>query len=130
MPDDKELSERQLAVLLALLDERTVAAAARKAGVGRSTVYQWLKEEPLFRQAVGQARAKLFEEALDLLNSGMAKAIEKLLETLDHGSATLRLKAASEIARLGMEMRSTHDIEAKLQELEERADRMLVGRHD
>jgi transposase-like protein len=115
-----ELSDRQREVILALLDERHIAGAARKTGVARSTIYYWM-QQPLFRAEVGRARAKLFEEALDLLNAGMAKAVAKLLETLDHGSATLRLKAAAEICKLGMEMRQGHEVEEKLAELEERA---------
>ncbi len=124
----KELSHAQQMVIIALLDERTIAGAARKSGVARSTIYNWL-ERPEFASEVGRVRGLLFTEALDLINAGMAKAIAKLLEALDHHNAMIRLRAASEVARLGMEMRQGAEVEAKLRELEERA-RTLTGRRD
>jgi len=122
--ESKELTAVQQAVILAILDERTIAGAARKAGVARSTVYLWL-EKPAFRAEVGRARAKLFEEGLDLINSNMEKAVRKLAEALDHGSASIRLKAAAKLTELGMQMHQNSEVEAKLKELEERTN--LLG---
>jgi hypothetical protein len=127
--DAKGLSPRQRDVILALADARTVAGAARQAGVARSSVYVWLQDER-FRAEVGRVRDLLFQEALDVVNGAMAKAVDKLVGMLEHGSSTIRLKAASELARLGMEIRERAEIESKIKELEERASRMLGGRRD
>jgi hypothetical protein len=128
MTEGKELTQAQRDVIVALLDERTVMGASKRTGVARSTIYSWLNGDPFFRREVGRARAKLFEEALDLLNAGAAKAIGKLLEALDHGSAGIRLKAAAKVAELAMEMKAGHELEAKLRELEERAGLLNEGR--
>lgn len=127
--EDIELSTRQRDVILALADARTVAGAARQAGVSRSSVYNWLKDEA-FRAEVGRVRDLLFQEALDMVNGAMAKAVGKLVEQLDHGSSSIRYKAAAEICRLGMEIRERAEIEAKLQDLEARAARLLASRKD
>jgi len=129
--DDKKdekggLTPPQRKLILALADARTVAGAARQAGVARSSVYVWL-ENPAFRAEVSRVRDLLFTEALDMVNGAMAKAVSKLVEQLDHGSSTIRLKAAQAICQLGMEIRERAETEAKLAELEDRA-RLLKGR--
>ena len=119
------LSTKQQAVILALVEERTVAAAARKANVARSSIYIWMKDEA-FRHEVARVRDFHFVSALDLVNASMERAVEKLVEGLEHGSATLRLKAAAELCKLAMEIREKSEIEAKVRELEERARRLKL----
>ena len=124
--DEKGLTPPQRKLILALADARTVAGAARQAGVARSSVYVWM-DDPVFRAEVSRVRDLLFTEALDMVNGAMAKAVAKLVEQLDHGASSIRLKAATAICQLGMEIRERAETEAKLAELEDRA-RLLKGR--
>lgn len=126
--EESGLSPLQQDVVLALVDHRTVMAAAKAAGVSRSTVYNWLEKEPEFRRAVGQARAQVFEAGLDTINAAFEKAVRKLEDCLEHGSSSIRLKAAVAICRLGMELRRDYEREGQIKELEERAAHLLKAR--
>jgi hypothetical protein len=116
----------QRAVLVALLDQRTVVGAAKVAGVARSTVYRWL-DKPEFKAEVGRLRRRFFEEGLDLINAGMAKAVGRLLEALDDTNRHVRLRAAQATVQLGLELRQGVEMEARLDELERQA-LLLEGR--
>jgi transposase-like protein len=114
------LTAGQQELLVALVEERTVAAAARQAGVHRSSYYRWL-ELPAFRVEVGRIRRHQFEEALDLLNAGQAKAVARLLEALDSKDQGIRLRAATSVVQLGLDVTAGLDRERRISELEERA---------
>ena len=124
MDELEGLNDRQISVVLAFIDERNLMAAAKKANVARSTVYSWL-EKPEFRAAIVKARTRFFDEALDRANGAMARAVDRLVEQLDHGSSSIRYKAASKLVDLGMEIRSRAD-EARLAEIEDKAERILA----
>ena len=111
---------RQRSVLISLVAERTLVGAARVAGVGRSTIYRWL-ERPEFKAEVGRLRRRFFEEGLDLLNAGQAKAVGRLLEALDSTNQNIRLRAAQAVVELGLELRRGVELEARLEQLEEKA---------
>ena len=59
----QKLTSRQEALIAALLTEPTYAAAAIKAGVGKTTMYRWL-HLPAFRKAYREARRELVEHAI------------------------------------------------------------------
>lgn len=114
------LSSKQRGVLIALADERTITAAATKAHVSRSSIYRWL-EDPLFRGEVGRIRRRLFEEALELLNAGQAKAVSRMLEALNDHDRNIRLRAAIAIVQLGLDVKEGAEMENRLADLERRA---------
>lgn len=114
------LKGKRRAVVLALATTRTLSAASREAGVSRSTIYSWM-QEPGFREAVGQMRHRFFEEAAELLLAGQAKAVSRLLEGLDSRDPALRLRSATSILELGMDVREGSEMEARLRDLEHRA---------
>ena len=115
MTDDREqLSGEKQAVVLALVDQRTVAAASRATGTARSTIYSWIQNDPLFRHEVARARAEVFAAGLDQINAAFEKSVRKLEDALEHGSARIRLQAALGLARLGMEMRAGHAVEEEM----------------
>lgn len=67
-------SERKDAVLLALEESRgIVAPACRKAGIGRTQFYKWLKEDKAFADAV----ADIEEVQLDYVEEKLLQNVEK-----------------------------------------------------
>jgi len=74
----QKLTSKQETVISALLTEPTQAAAAKKAGIGQTTLYRWLKL-PDFRAAYDEARRELVKSALRRLQAGTVQAVETLL---------------------------------------------------
>jgi hypothetical protein len=90
------LSPAQAQVIAALAQGRTITAAAIEAGLHRSTIHNWLRDEPDFKTAMQQACA----EYAAILNDGMrdlaARALETVRNLLDDPETppAIRLKAA------------------------------------
>ena len=74
----QKLTSKQETLIAALLTEPTYAAAAKKAGIGETTVYRWMKL-PDFRAAYDEARRELVKSALRRLQAGTVEAVETLL---------------------------------------------------
>ena len=69
--------------VLALLHERTVAEAAKTAGVDESTVRRWLADDDAFKAHYAAARKTAFEAGMSRVQALTGKAIETLDDLLD-----------------------------------------------
>ena len=74
----QKLTSRQEALIAALLTEPNYAAAATKAGVGKTTLYRWL-HLPEFRAAYRRARRELVEGAIGRIQAATGQAVETLV---------------------------------------------------
>jgi len=106
-------------LLAALAGGATNAEAAKRAGIGESTVYRRLKEVA-FRTQVNDARRAMVERAVALLADASAEAVLTLRALLTAESDTARLGAARSILELGSKLRESVEMEARLSELEQR----------
>ena len=90
------LSPAQAQVVTALAQGRTVSAAARQAGVHRTTIHHWLRHEPEFKAAVQAARREYVDVLNDNLRELASGALEALHKLLDDPAtpSTVRLKTA------------------------------------
>ena len=77
-----KLTHRQYRAIECLVMSKTIADAARKAGVGRATLYRWLKD-PAFRAAYEGRLA-------ETLSYFKEQTTEFLIESLDDLVAQLR----------------------------------------
>lgn len=121
------LTTPQQELIGALLEHRTIAAAARAVGVQRTNYYRWLDEDPLFRSEVQAARRRFAEEGLELLVGGMSKCVARILEALDSKDQNVRLRAGIEGCKLALELRRTVEVEDRIRELWERVDLLKLG---
>jgi transposase-like protein len=93
---ESTLSPKQIQVIEALASGASVVDAARKAGVDRSTIYLWMKNDGYFgaelnvarRECVDTMRARLRE-----LSEEAVKTVRELMTGTDV-SAAVRLRAA------------------------------------
>jgi len=89
------LSPTQAQVIADLTQGRTITAAARKAGIHRTTIHHWFRRQPEFKAAVETARSEyvevLSDEMLELA-SGALQTLRKLLK--DGTPSAVRLKTA------------------------------------
>lgn len=74
----QKLSNKQEAVIAALLTESTQASAAAKAGIGETTLYRWFKL-PEFAAAYQEARRELVDGAIGRLQTATCQAAEALI---------------------------------------------------
>jgi len=90
------LSPTQASVVAALVQGKSVSAAARQAGIHRTTVHNWMRGEPEFKAAVHRAK----RDYVEFLNDQLRELATGALQTLHHliedpaTPSTVRLKAA------------------------------------
>ncbi len=77
-----ELSLKQQKAVAALLETRTIAAAARAAQVSERTLYRWLNQDA-FRDEVKQARRAAVAQATARLQNLSSSAVETLEQMLN-----------------------------------------------
>ena len=80
----QKLTSKQEALIAALLTETSYASAARKAGIGETTLYRWLHLRE-FREAYRHARRELIEAAIGRIQAATGQAVDTLVEVSRKG---------------------------------------------
>ena len=107
-------------LLMALACGATVDNAARQAGISPATVYRRLADAA-FRQRLQTLRGDMVSRTSGTLTAAAGEAVRTLLELLKNPtSSSVRLGAAKAVLEIGMKLRETADLEARLAELEQR----------
>jgi predicted transcriptional regulator len=88
---EKLPAEQQTALEL-LVSGKSVAETARLAGVGRATVFRWLKNDPEFGAAYNQWHEQLREGCQSRLMKLTEKATDALEKALEAGDARAALQ--------------------------------------
>ena len=117
------ISPTQEVAIQALLTTRTVATAAKKAGVGERTLYRWLSKDRDFRRAYRDARTRIFERAVSKLAALSNTAVDELRKILKNPKVAPRdrltaIRTVLEHARATEEA----DVVALVEELQTIAD--------
>lgn len=118
MRKDKGLSDRQRRAILALASKPTKEAAARLAGVSRTTLFEWLREKP-FQAELQRVRGELYAEGLAVLKASTSKAAGVLLVLLKAKDPNIRRLAAGQVLTLGLKAAEMEMMEGRLGKLEE-----------
>jgi hypothetical protein len=115
---NRKPSTRETAVL-ALLTEKTLAAAAKRAGIGERTLRRWVNEDAPFKAEYEAARHAAFTAGISRVQALTCKAVDTLEELLDAKKhPTVRLGAARTIAEIGLHQHDADTIVKKLDEIE------------
>lgn len=85
VPPDPALPPKQRAFLGAYVESGSVAAAARAAGVHRTTHYEWWERDAAYREAFAQARERLADLLVDEAFRRALEGSDRLLEFLLKG---------------------------------------------
>jgi phage terminase small subunit len=91
-----ELSEPQQKALLALLQYPTRTEAAKRAGIGRVTLYRWM-QQPEFKEALSDARREIASVTTLRVIAISEKAVAALERALDCGDVGHEIRAAKEV---------------------------------
>ena len=113
------LTPIQVQVLQSLVAGLSVTAAAKEAGIHRTTVHLWTRTLPDFARALLTLRQQRADQMLDELGDLADLAINTFRQILsdENASASVRLKAAMEVAKLVESQRPTVFFEPAVERL-------------
>jgi hypothetical protein len=112
------LSARKEKAIAALLTEPTIAAAAKKAGIGEATLYRWLSEDEHFEKAYRAARKSAVEGAIGGLQRASQAAVSTLESNLTCGLPSVEVRAAISVLDYAIKGVQSYDILERLEEIE------------
>ncbi|MGE3844281.1 MAG: transposase family protein, partial [Vicinamibacterales bacterium] len=105
--------------IVALLSERSLSAAAKRAGVGERTIRRWLTEDAEFKADLVQARRAIFEAGVERAQALTGLAVETLCDLLGEKKCpAVRLGASRLLLEFSANRNDAATIMAKLEELE------------
>lgn len=91
--DEKQIgrlaADQQNAMELLVMG-KTIAETARSAGVSRTTIYHWLRNDPVFQAAYNQWHDQLEEGCRSRLLTLTDKATDAIEKALENGDARWR----------------------------------------
>ena len=117
MNDHEALTVRQLRVVPYLLEAPSIEEGCKRARVGKSTLYGWLKD-PHFRDEVDRRRKEIVDLAFERLKANIAKAAETLVKHLDSEKETISIRAAESIIEFAQRAIEVEELEQRIGALE------------
>jgi transposase-like protein len=119
-PRIDKLTPKQQRAIIALLAGGSVKAAARRAGVGYTTLRRWLKEGG-FREALRRAGREAMQLALAGVQGAAPDAVRALRRALGDADVDVRLRAADKLLGHLPRLAGFVDLEERVTALEARA---------
>jgi hypothetical protein len=113
--------QREDAALAALLGEPTIEAAAKKAGVGESTLLRWMAE-PEFKARYRAARRSVVESAVGRLQQAATQAVDALTRNLTCGTPAVEVGAAKSVLDQAIKAVELVDLAERVEALEQAAE--------
>lgn len=114
------MTGKQKKALAALLNSRTMRAAAQSAGVNYSTLRRWIVDDAEFRKAYTAELSALVENAANQARQGMTEAVDVLREIINDEDApqSNRLAAAKVLIESGSRLIEMQSFDSRITELE------------
>lgn len=109
--------------VLALLSERTIGLAAKRAGIGERTLREWLTDDGEFQEHLAAARRAVFEAGINRVQALTGRAVETLEDLLEaKRHPAMRLGAARTLLELGVNRHDADTLLRKLADIELRQE--------
>jgi transposase len=118
----KELTNtemRQERVIVALLSEPSIEAAAKTADVSDVTIWRWMKQ-PEFKARLLAARRAVVEGAIGRLQAAATEAVDTLRRNLTSGNPSVEVRAATTIIEQATKAIALFDLDERVSQLEAR----------
>jgi hypothetical protein len=122
--ENSELTEKQEALIVALLSLPTIEAAAKATDISDRTARRWF-QLPHFQEAYRAAKSIAFDHALEGLRDCTKEAIDTLKSNLKAEEASVQVRAAHILLTQGIQVHKIEALEARIAELE---DALKAGR--
>ncbi|MGA2232562.1 MAG: hypothetical protein ABSH22_16825, partial [Tepidisphaeraceae bacterium] len=82
----------QRAALELILSGKSISEAARSSGVGRTTIYNWLRTDPVFQAAFNQWQDEMEKSCRARLLTFTDKAADAVYQAVENGDAKLAMQ--------------------------------------
>jgi hypothetical protein len=115
--EQNETLEKDTVLALTIASGTSIADAAVKVGVGRTTIYRKL-ENPDFARLVCEFRDKLIAVALGRIADNLTRAADALAGLLDAPEPYIRIRAARALFSMGIRLRDSIDLTTRLRAVE------------
>jgi hypothetical protein len=114
-----KLDPKQEKVIVALLTEPTYRQAAKKAGVGETTIYRWLQDEE-FDLAYKEARNQAFNQTISRIQQSTSNAVTTLNEVMEdkESPASSRVTAAKTVLEMAIKAHEIEKVISRMDEIE------------
>lgn len=112
--------------ILALLSEPTLEQAAKKCGIGATTLWRWL-QEPEFQRQYREARRTVFEGTLLRLQHVAGEAVETLQRNLRAKNPAVEVRAALGILDQAVKAAELYELQQRVAKLEARLAATRLG---
>lgn len=114
-----KMHEQQELVISALLTERSIKEASKKAGVGEHTVYRWMAT-PEFDKAYKQAKRKILDHAISQIQLSVTEAVGVLRSIMndEESPPSSRVTSAKTILEQALKAVELEDVVKRVEELE------------
>ena len=118
--NNPDLKLKQEKTIMALLTELTYSRAAKKAGIGETTLYRWLDDDE-FNRAFKHARKKAFSQSISHLQQATASAVETLQNIMENeeAPASSRVTAAKTVIEMEYKAYEMEDLTEELDEIKQ-----------
>jgi hypothetical protein len=114
-----KLTARQVRAIPFIVGSATYTEAIEKAGVGRKTFYEWLKQ-PEFKAELDRQRNEIAEEAFRVLENSLTKAVNALTGLLDTSDSRLKRLVCNDIIDHILQRKEIEDLDKRLTAIEQR----------
>ena len=112
------LTPRQLRAITAILETPSMDAAARRARVGRTTLYTWL-HDPTFKDELTRRQSEVYADALARLKGLTGEAVEGLRGLIGAHSESVKRAACRDILDAAFKVQELNEIEERITALED-----------
>jgi hypothetical protein len=119
--EEKNLTSKQLKLLLNLLSAPTISLAAKEAGIGERTAFRFLAD-PIFQRHYQKAKRQQVGQAISRLQQVSGEAVSTLttIAADPEAPASSRVSAARVILETAFRGTELEALESRLEELEGR----------
>jgi len=123
--NQSNLKLKQEKVIMSLLTEPTYSQAAKKAGVGETTLYRWLDDET-FNRAFKNARRKSFSQSISHLQQATALAVETLKDVMEdkESPASSRVTAAKAVIEMAYKAYEVEDLAYQIEQMQQYIEKL------
>ena len=117
--ENSKLTDRQLKAIPHIVSCSTYTEGCKKAKINKTTYYKWLKD-PEFKAELDKKRNEVVSDAFGILSQGLAKAVENLVELLDHTDDRLKRMACKDVIEYIIKHKENEDLDERLTAIEQR----------
>lgn len=116
----EKLSRKKEAVIKSLLENDTVAAAAKAANISEATAWRWMKA-PEFKEAFREAKKRVLDYSIGRLQHATRTAINALISIVsdEKAPASARVSGAKTILEMAVKVAEIEDLESRVGKLEQ-----------